>query len=217
MKKILLGLLAVVVLAVLGVVGLAMSKPDAIHVERSTTVTATVADVYPYANDFTLFTTWIPWTALDPSQKTTFSDPPTGVGAWYTWEGNDQVGKGKMTLLSSEPAKVVHELEFIEPFASKAQASVLVADAGPGKVQITWSFDQQADLMTKVMTVFMDMDAMLGKDFQHGLDKLKPLTETAATARLEAERAAAEAAAAEAAAIEAAALAGGAAAPPAGI
>lgn len=205
MKKILLGLLAVVVLAVLGVVGLAMSKPDAIHVERSTTVTATVADVYPYANDFTLFTTWIPWTALDPGQKTAFSDPPTGVGAWYTWEGNEQVGKGKMTLLSSEPAKVVHELEFIEPFPSKAQASVLVADAGPGKVKITWAFDQQADLMTKVMTVFMDMDAMLGADFEKGLANLGPMVESAAVARVAAEQKAAEEAAAAAAAAEAAA------------
>jgi hypothetical protein len=209
MKKILLGLLAVVGLAVLAVVGLAASKPDAIHVERSTTVTATAADVHPFADDFTLFTTWIPWTALDPSQKTAYSDPPRGVGAWYTWEGNDQVGKGKMTLLSSAPEETVHELEFIEPFPSKAEASVLVADAGEGKVKITWAFNQQADFGTKVMTVFMDMDSMLGADFEKGLANLGPLVEKAAAERVAAEQKAAQeaAAAAEAAAAEAAAQA----------
>lgn len=200
MKKILLGLLAVVVLAVLGVLGAAMTQPDTIHIERSTTVSATAADVFPYADDFKLFTSWIPWTELDPSQTVAYSDPTSGVGAWYTWEGNNQVGKGKMSHVSAEPTKVVHQLEFIEPFASTASSSITMVDQADGKVKVTWAYDQDAGMMDKVMGLFMDMDAMIGADFEKGLAKLGPMVETAAAARIAAEQKAAEEAALAAAA-----------------
>lgn len=186
MKKVLLGLLAVVVLAVvLAVVvllGLASTKPDTLAVSRSVVAQASPADVLPYAQDYTLFVTWIPWAALDPQQTVEFSDPPSGVGAWYTWKGNDDVGQGKMTILAVAPERVDSSLEFIAPFESKARSFITMADKGEGKTEITWGFEQDNDLMGKVMMVFVDMDTMLGADFQKGLDTLKPMVEQAAEA-----------------------------------
>ncbi|MCB9779819.1 MAG: SRPBCC family protein [Alphaproteobacteria bacterium] len=203
-KKILLGVVGIVVLAIVGVLGMASTQPDTIHVERSVTMNASAADVFPYANDFEMFMAWIPWTELDPDQKVEFSDPASGVGAWYTWQGNDQVGKGRMEILSAEPGKVVDKLEFIEPFPSVAEATLLMKDTGTDQVQVTWSFEQQADFPTKVMCVFMDMDAMMGPDFEKGLNKLQALVESDVAARkvAEAEAKAAQEAAAEAAAEE---------------
>lgn len=176
-KKIALGVLGVLAALVLIVVLLAASKPDTVVVERSVVMRGTPADVFPYANDFTKFTTWIPWTELDPEQTVEFSEPPTGVGAWYTWSGNDEVGKGRMEVLSAASDEVVHQLAFIEPFESVAQAAVRMRPVGEDQVEVTWSYSQPADFGTKVMCVFMDMDSMLGPDFEKGLAKLKQLVE----------------------------------------
>jgi hypothetical protein len=176
-KKVALGVLGAFVLAVVVVLALAAGKPDKIHVERGLVMQGTPAHVFPYANDFTKFATWIPWTELDPNQKTEFSDPPSGLGAWYTWSGNKDVGVGRMEILSVQPDAIITQLEFIEPFASRAQSTLSMKPAGEGKVEVTWSFDQDADFGTKVMCVFMDMDKMMGPDFEKGLGNLKVLVE----------------------------------------
>jgi hypothetical protein len=109
-----------------------------------------------------------------------FSDPASGVGAWYTWKGNDDVGQGRMELISVEPEKVVTKLEFIEPFASVAQSTITMKPVDEGQVQVTWAYDGDADFGTKIMCVFMDFDAMMGPDFEKGLANLKRAVEAGA-------------------------------------
>src|SRR5689334_20650360 len=176
-KKVALGILGAFMAAILVVFALAAGKPDTIHIERSLVMKGTPAQVFPYANDFTKFTTWIPWTELDPNQKTEFSSPPTGPGAWYTWSGNKDVGSGRMELISASPDAVVHQLNFIEPFESQAKATLSMKPVGGDKVEVTWAFDQDANYGSKVMSVFMDMDKMLGPDFEKGLGNLQKLVE----------------------------------------
>lgn len=197
-KRILLGLVGLVALAVGGIAVAAAMQPDTTHVERSILVAATPADVFPFDNNFDLWVTWNPWQKLDPNQVVTMSPVHEGVGAWYEWKGNDDVGHGKMTITeSSPPGKVVEELRFIEPFESTATTSLTFVAEGD-QTRVTWSFDQQQPFMGKVACLFMDMESMLGGDFQRGLDQLKPLAEAAAQKRIEAEKAAAAAAAAPA-------------------
>jgi hypothetical protein len=176
-KKVALGVLGAFVLAIVVVLSLAAGKPDTLHIERSLVMQATPAHVLPYTNDFTKFVTWIPWTELDPNQTTEFSEPPSGVGAWSTWSGNDAVGSGRMELLSVEPNAVVHKLDFIEPFANTAESTLSMKPAGEGKVEVTWALDQDAGFASKIMCVFVDMDKMLGADFEKGLTKLQKLVE----------------------------------------
>jgi hypothetical protein len=198
-KNIVLGVLGVVVVGLVVFAGVVSMQPGEMKVERSVTVAATPADVFPFANDFEQWQKWNPWRDMDPSQKEIFSENKVGVGAWYTWEGNDDVGKGKMTITESvQDQKVVEDLHFIEPFESKAVVTFSMAPAGD-QTTVTWGFVSQQDFMGKAFGLFVDMDAMLGADFQRGLDKLKPLAEAAATERVASERAAAEAAAAAAA------------------
>ncbi|MFZ5479987.1 MAG: SRPBCC family protein [Myxococcota bacterium] len=199
MKKVLMAVGGVVALAVVGVVAGASMQPDVMKVERSVTVAAAPADVFPYANNFEKWATWNPWKDIDPNQKTANSSPPEGKGAWTTWEGNDDVGKGKMTITESvPPSKVVEDLQFIEPFESRAVVTLTFTPEGEG-TKVTWGFESPNNFMAKVMYLFMDMDAMLGKDFEKGLNTLKPLAEADAKARVEAEKKAAEEAAAAAA------------------
>lgn len=194
-KKVLLGVLGVLGLSVVGVCAAASMQPDTTHVERSVTVAATPADVFPYANNFDLWTEWNPWQKIDPNQVVTTSAVHEGKDAWYEWKGNDEVGHGRMTILeSTPPSKVVEELHFMAPFESMA-TTTMTFTANGDETTVTWAFDGKNDFMAKMAGMFMDMDAMLGTSFQKGLDQLKPIAEAAADKRIAAEKAAAEVAA----------------------
>ncbi len=177
-------------------------QPDVTHLERSVTVTASGADVAAFTTDLKKVDEWSPWTGKDPNLVQEYSETTAGVGAWNTWSGNDDVGSGKMTLASIEDGKVVTDLAFYTPFEGEATATISWTTEGD-QTAVTWAYDADADMMMKVMQVFMDMEQMLGPDYEKGLSMLKPLVEQAAKDRLAAEEAAKLAAAAEAAAEEA--------------
>lgn len=198
---------AVLLLAIVGVAGAAAMQPDRVHVERSKFVNADPGDVYPYANDFDRWVKWNPWMDLDPDQKLEYSEKRTGEGAWYSWKG-EKSGAGKMTIAKVVPnQKVEHDLEFKEPFPSNADVTMSFSPE-KGGTKVTWAYDAENNFMGKMFGLFVDMDQMLGADFEKGLGKLAPMAEADAKARKEAEAAALaaeQAAAAEAAAQAAAA------------
>jgi hypothetical protein len=198
MKKVLLGIAGVLALTVAGVGVAASMQPEHTHIERSTTIAASAADLEPHVADFTNFVNWSPWSGMDPNQTTTFSDPPSGQGAWYAWQGNEDVGKGRMDLTVQEPGKVTHHLTFIEPFPAEADAHILWAPEGDG-LKVTWTYDADNDFMAKAMSLFMDMDELLGPDYEKGLANLKRNVEKDAEVRIAKEKQAAERAAEEAA------------------
>lgn len=191
MQKILPMVFGVAAVAIGGLVAVVSMQPDELKVERSVTVAAAPSDVFPYLNDYTHWGTWNPWREMDPSQKETYSDNKVGVGAWYTWDGNDEVGKGRMEIRASVPdQKVVEDLTFIEPFESKAVVTLTLTPAGD-QTKVTWAMVSESSFVSKAFGLFNDMDAMLGADFERGLDQLKPLAEATATERVATERAAA--------------------------
>ena len=106
--------------------------------------------------------------------KMTYSDPASGVGAWYEWTGNDDVGHGKMAVKSIAENQVEHDLEFFSPWQSKSVITFSLTQSGDD-TKVSWAMDENQQFMGKVMGVFMDMDAMLGADFDKGLKQLKPL------------------------------------------
>jgi len=183
--------------------------PAHTHVERSATYTATVDDVYPHVADLKNFTAWSPWSKMDPNAKNEFSEKTSGEGAWYSWSGNDDVGTGKMTIVKEEKGKsVTHKLEFFEPWEGVSESGFQVAAKGD-QVTVTWTFDQDNEGFGKVMAGFIDMDDMLGKEYEKGLATLEGVVAKSVAERVEREKKAAEEAAAKKAAEEAAAAEAG--------
>jgi hypothetical protein len=128
-------------------------------------------------DDLRGFQEWSPWEKLDPGMKRTFLGPARGVGAVYSWAGNDQVGSGKMTVTESVPdSKVVYALQFIEPFASEATTTLTLAPAG-AETQVTWAMEGTNGMMGKAFSLVMDMDKMIGADFEKGLDLMRHIAE----------------------------------------
>jgi uncharacterized protein YndB with AHSA1/START domain len=135
--------------------------------------------VFPLINDFHQWTTWSPWEHKDPAMMRTYSGAQSGKGAAYAWDGNKNVGSGRMEILeASSPSKIVIKLDFFKPFEGHNTAEFTMLPQGDAATtNISWVMHGPAPFMSKVMQVFMNMDNMIGKDFEAGLANLKRLTE----------------------------------------
>jgi hypothetical protein len=155
----------------------AATKPARFQVKRQATVNAPPEKIFPLINDFHKWGAWSPWEKLDPNLKRTYSGAESGKGAAYAWEGNKRVGKGRMEITESTPySRVVLDLHFIAPWEARNVTTFELAPSG-GSTSVSWTMDGPATFMTKLMTVFVSMDAMVGKDFEAGLANLKAATE----------------------------------------
>lgn len=167
-------LLLVVVVAV--VLLIAAGKPDSFEVKRAISIKAPPEKIAALINDFHQWAAWSPWEKLDPAMKRTFSGTPAGKGTIYEWEGNSKVGAGRMEILETAPAKIVIKLDFIRPFEGHNQAIFTLVPQGEN-TEVTWAMVGPAPLISKVMQVFVSMDAMVGKDFAAGLQSIKGIAE----------------------------------------
>jgi hypothetical protein len=167
----------VIVLAVAVVLILALRKPDIFRVQRTATIKAPAESIFSLINDFHRWGSWSPWENRDPAMKRTFSGAESGKGAVYAWNGNKNVGSGRMEILdTSVPSKITIKLDFFKPFEGHNTAEFTMLPQGDA-THITWVMYGPASLMSKVMQVFMNLDNMIGKDFETGLSNLKKATE----------------------------------------
>ena len=167
----------IVVVVIAGVLALAATKPNTFRVERSASIKAPPDKIFAVLNDFHRWTEWSPWEKLDPAMKRTQSGPANGTGAIYEWEGNSKVGAGRMEILESTPAsKLGIKLDFIRPFEGHNIAEFTLQPQGES-TNVTWTMNGPAPFVSKLMQVFVNMDTMIGKDFEGGLANLKALTE----------------------------------------
>lgn len=172
---------AIVALAVgvpaIALLGFSATKSDTFRVERSTTVQVAPEQVHALVNDFNNWGAWSPWEKLDPAMKKTLSGAASGKGAVYEWEGNDQVGKGRMEIVeSAPPSKVVIKLDFLQPFEAHNTTEFTFAAEGDA-TKVTWAMHGRNNFLSKVMSVFMNMDQMIGADFERGLGDMKAVAE----------------------------------------
>jgi uncharacterized protein YndB with AHSA1/START domain len=182
-KKVLLALVVLVVIAVVGVAGAALTKPDSFRVERSATMAVPPEAVYQQISDFKAWDRWSPWARLDPTMKTEFGGTQGAPGATYHWVGNDDVGEGRMTVTEvSPPSRLAIKLEFIKPFAAVNDTTFTLSPQGGG-TRVTWAMAGRNPFMSKVMMVFVDLDQLIGKDFEKGLAQLAAASATGAPPR----------------------------------
>src|SRR5437016_10426574 len=178
-KKILLyGLVAIVLIITVFCVVVAM-QPAHYTVERSATVNAPAPVVFAQVNDFHKWEAWSPWAKLDPSMKQNFEGAPAGNGAIYSWAGNSQVGEGRMTITDSHPSDLIKiKLEFIKPWTATNATDFVFKPQG-NQTAVTWTLDGNNNFMGKAFGLFMNLDKLVGGDFEKGLAQLKSAAETA--------------------------------------
>ena len=167
----------ILAIAIAVVLILAATKLNTFSVQRATTVKAPAEKIFPLINDFHQWGNWSPWEHKDPAMKRTYSGADSGKGAVYAWDGDKNVGSGRMEILdASAPSKIVIKLDFFKPFEGHNTAEFTMLPQGDG-TNLTWVMHGPAVFMSRVMQVFINLDRMIGKDFEVGLANLKKLTE----------------------------------------
>lgn len=175
---------SVLVIAVAGLLAVAAAKPGTFRVQRARSVNVPPEQIFPLISDFSRWALWSPWETKDPAMKRRFSGPASGTGAVYEWEGNKQVGQGRMEIIeATAPSAVKIQLDFVEPFEAHNIAEFMLAPRG-GSTEVTWAMHGPLPYMAKVMSLVCNMDRMVGKDFETGLASLKAVTEKEAAGTL---------------------------------
>jgi hypothetical protein len=175
MLKWTLAAFAAVILIFLVVVAM---QPSDFKVERSATMRAPAPAPFAQVNDFQNWQAWSPWEKVDPALKRQYEGPRAGSGAVYAWQGNKDVGEGRMTITDSRPAERVHiKLEFFKPFAAVNQTVFTFRPASADTTAVTWTMTGQNNFLSKAICLFVDMDKMVGGMFDQGLTQMKAIVE----------------------------------------
>ncbi|GAA5785150.1 SRPBCC family protein [Chitiniphilus shinanonensis] len=169
-------ILLVVVAAIAVVLVYAATRPNTFRIERSTRIQAPPAKVAALIDDFHAWQTWSPWEQRDPALQRTFSGPQRGVGAIYEYQGNKQVGQGRMEIIESSLARILIKLDFLQPFEAHNQAEFTLQPDGDG-TRLTWAMSGPQPYLFKLVGVFFNMENTVGKDFDQGLAALKEQAE----------------------------------------
>lgn len=175
-KKIAIGLGLVIVI----VLGLATTKPDSFEIERVATIKAPPEKIMPLLSDFHNWTIWSPWEHLDPNMQRTFSGAVSGKGAVYAWKGNSDVGEGRMEIVEMvSPTRLVIKLDFLTPVESNNMTEFALVPQGE-QTTVTWKMKGPMPFVSKIMTVFVSMETLIGPDLDRGIAKLKVSAEAPA-------------------------------------
>jgi len=175
--KVVIIIFAVFLLAVGGVLAFAATKPDIFQVRRTVAINAAPEKIFPYINDFKSWTAWSPYEKKDPAMQRTYGSATSGKGATYAWNGDKNVGSGSMEILDAPaPKRVTIKLDFSKPFEAHNTADFTLEPANGG-TQVSWTMSGPTPFLGKILHVFIDMDKMVGRDFEAGLANLKTLAE----------------------------------------
>ena len=177
MKTVAITIVALLVVGIGVVLVLALTKPDTFRLQRSASINAPPDKIFPLISDFRSWGLWSPWEKMDPELKRSYSGAPSGKGAVYSWEGNKKVGQGRMEITeASPPTKVTLNLDFVRPFEAHNVVEFVLVPVGSA-TNVTWTMQGRQPYMAKLMSVVVNMDKMVGADFERGLAALKAAAE----------------------------------------
>ncbi len=152
-------------------------QPDTFRVERSVVIKAPPEKIFPNINGFHQWEDWSPWEKIDPAIKRTYSGAESGKGAAYGWQGNKDVGTGRMEIVESTPSSnVLIKIDFMEPFEGHDMVQFTLAPQGDG-TKVTQAMYGPNPFLAKLMGLFFSMDKMVGQKYEEGLGSLKAIAE----------------------------------------
>jgi len=185
MGKMVLIVLGVLVAAIAVFLIVVAMQPADYRIERSIKIDAPAEVVYAQVSDFHNWEAWSPWAKLDPDAKNAFDGADAGKGAIFTWSGNDKVGEGRMEILESAPNSLVRiKLDFKKPMEDTCTTEFKLKSEGE-QTAVTWTMSGHNNFVGKMFCMFMDMDKMVGDDFEKGLAQIKAVAKAKAKAKSE--------------------------------
>jgi len=170
-------IIAIIVLLLAAFLLYVAALPDQFRVERSLPLRATPEQIFPLINDFHEWEAWSPWEKIDPAVRRTYDGPAQGKEAVYAWNGNKQLGEGRMEILETQPFSYLRiQINFYKPFAAQNIIEFRLEDKGATTLVSQVMFGP-CNFISKLMSLFFSMDKMVGKKFDEGLLSLKNIAE----------------------------------------
>ena len=171
--------LAIVAVAFIGgVLVVAATRPDTFEVRRTATIKAPPERIFPLINDLRAFNTWNPYEKKDPNIKGSYSGASGGKGAAYAFQGNKDVGTGRIEIVESSAAsRVTMNLVMLEPFEARNVVE-FVLEPKDDATNVTWAIHGRVPYIAKIVHLFFNVDGMVGGDFEAGLAGLRAIVES---------------------------------------
>ncbi len=167
----------IIVIGIIILLAYAERSPSDFHVERSVIVLGLPEQIFPLINDFHRWKEWSPHLKYDPNMVVTFTGTEYGAGAVYEWSGKGKAGAGRMEIVKvSEPMRVSMTLDISKPVKGHNKVIFSIDPTDDGTL-VTWAMDGKNSFIVKLVGQFIDMDKMIGKDFEEGLLNIKTLVE----------------------------------------
>jgi hypothetical protein len=167
----------VVVVLIAAILVFAATRPDSFRIERSISIKAAPEKIFPLIDNFHQWESWSPWEKIDPAIKRSYSGADSGKGAVYGWQGNKDIGAGRMEIIESTPAsKVVVKLDFIQPFEGHDMVDFVLERQGDS-TKLTQAMYGPSPFIAKLMGLVFSMDKMIGQKYEEGLASLKAIAE----------------------------------------
>jgi carbon monoxide dehydrogenase subunit G len=177
MLKIVGIVVAVIVVGIAGILAFAATKPDTFRVQRAASIKAPPEKIFPFLNDLHNFASWSPYEKKDPAMKRTQSGAPSGKGSVYEWDGDRNVGAGRLAIANaSPPSKLTLNLDMFRPLEAHNMVVFTLEPKGES-TNVTWAMDGKVPYLAKIVHVFLNVDKMVGQDFEAGLANLKAVAE----------------------------------------
>lgn len=168
---IIVGLLALIIL-------LSLIAPKTYNVSRTIEISRPKQEVFDYLRSLKKMDEWSPWAKKDPNMEKRLTGTDGEVGCVSYWNGNKEVGEGEQEIKKIiEGERIESELRFLKPWKSTSDCYTSVEDSKSGKTQVTWGFSGNNKFPMNIMSLFVSMDKMVGKDFEEGLATLKTVLE----------------------------------------
>lgn len=176
MKKILYVVAALLAMVLL----LGIIAPSGYEVTRTLQINREQEIVYHYLRFLQNQRHYSVWAKMDPKQEVYFSGIDGEVGFILGWKSQiDSVGSGEQEIKFLQPYNQIKtEVRFKEPFESVGNSEMNLTAIDSATTEVNWKFYGTSSFPMNAMLLFIDMDDMLGKDIEKGLNNLKHILET---------------------------------------
>ncbi|WP_292993410.1 SRPBCC family protein [Nitrosomonas sp.] len=167
----------IVVIFTAMILAYAATQPDTFRIERSININASPERIFPHINDFHQWEAWSPWEKIDTEIQRNYRGTESGKGAIYEWQGNKDIGQGRMEIIQSiPPANLVIALHFMEPFEAQNTVEFILQNRD-NTTTVTQAMYGSSPFISKLMGLFFNMDKMVGEKYEEGLASLKAIVE----------------------------------------
>lgn len=164
-------------LIIVAILGYAALRPAHYKISREILIKASPEIIFPHVNNSKMTYQWMPWQENYPGLEMVYSGPEAGVGSKSSWDSDTKMGKGESLIIENKLNEYVKfQLSYYKPMEMVQIANIKLIPEG-SDTKVVWEVDGQNNYIGRVVTIFMDMDKMIGTEFMKGLVNLKSIVE----------------------------------------